>query len=112
VGFVGAIVLVIIGARGFGLQLGLWAIIFAYQCIMLGVPRGQTVGNMAVATRTVDANTGGPIGFGRAAIRSVVLLVLQVTIIGGILDILWPLWDRQNQTIHDKTANSLVIRTR
>jgi uncharacterized RDD family membrane protein YckC len=105
-------VLVVIGARGSGLQLGIWLIGFAYLCLMLGVPRGQTVGNMAVGTRTVDANTGGPIGFGRAAIRSVVLLVLVVTFIGAILDILWPLWDRQNQTIHDKTANSLVIRTR
>jgi uncharacterized RDD family membrane protein YckC len=27
------------------------------------------------------------------------------------VDILWPLWDRQKQTLHDKIAGTVVLRT-
>ena len=37
--------------------------------------------------------------------------VLGVTIIGGILDALWPVWDAQNQTLHDKAAGTVLLRT-
>jgi len=26
------------------------------------------------------------------------------------LDLLWPLWDRRNQTLHDKAAGTVVLR--
>jgi hypothetical protein len=29
---------------------------------------------------------------------------------GALLDYLWPLWDGRNQTLHDKVANSIVVR--
>ena len=80
-----------------------------YITVLLG-GSGQTVGNRASSTRVVDANQGTPIGTGRAAIRAVVQVVLQITVIGWIIDFLWPLWDRRNQTLHDKAAGSLVIR--
>ncbi|MGH7746440.1 MAG: RDD family protein, partial [Candidatus Dormibacteria bacterium] len=83
----------------------------AYTVILLGM-RGQTVGMMAVGTRCVDATTGSLIGFPRAAARWLIAEVLGVTIIGGILDILWPLWDPRKQTLHDKVVNSLVIFAR
>ena len=50
--------------------------------------------------RRTDRLTAG------SAVGSLVLIVLQITFIGGILDFLWPLWDRQNQTLHDKAASS------
>ncbi len=74
--------------------------------------RGQTVGNMAVGTRVVDARTGGPISVGKALGRffsEILLFILLV--IPWILDILWPLWDQKNQTLHDKMAGTLVIKT-
>lgn len=80
-----------------------------YQILLLGMPAGQTIGNRAVTSRVIDATTGGPIGPGRATARQLVQLVLNLTIIGGILDVFWPLWDRRNQTLHDKAANSLVV---
>lgn len=83
---------------------------FVYITALLG-SSGQTVGNRAASTRTIDANHGGPIGSGRAAVRALVQLVLQVTVIGWILDFLWPLWDSRNQTLHDKAAGSLVVRS-
>ena len=76
------------------------------------VARGQTVGMMAVGTRVVQAQTGARLTIGPALARWFVEELLAITIIGGLLDILWPLWDSRNQTLHDKVANSLVVRTR
>ena len=28
-----------------------------------------------------------------------------------LLDVLWPLWDEQKQTLHDKAAGTFVIKT-
>lgn len=92
-------------------EYGLGQVLFAaYTIIMLG-RLGQTVGNMAVHTRAVDAVSGEIPGYGKAAIRWLVLLVLNITVIGGLLNIFWPLWDRRNQTLHDKAAGTLVVRT-
>jgi uncharacterized RDD family membrane protein YckC len=83
----------------------------AYVIILVG-SRGQTLGNMAVGTQVVAADGSGQVGYGRAALRWLIDTLLEVTVIGGILDILWPLWDSQNQTIHDKAAGTVVIRVR
>jgi uncharacterized RDD family membrane protein YckC len=82
----------------------------AYLIILIS-RRGQTLGNMALRTKVVDAANGALPTPGRAAIRWVIQLLLGITVIGGILDILWPLWDSRNQTIHDKAAGTLVVRT-
>ena len=86
-------------------------ITLVYTTVLL-VARGQTVGMMAVGTRVVQAQTGARLTVGPAVARWFVEELLAVTIIGGLLDILWPLWDSRNQTLHDKVANSLVVRTR
>jgi uncharacterized RDD family membrane protein YckC len=70
---------------------------------------GQTVGMKAANIRVVDADTGGPIGLGRAVVRYLVR-----SFISGIvcyLGYLWMLWDDRSQTWHDKAANSIVVRT-
>lgn len=82
----------------------------AYITLMLG-QRGQTVGNMAVHTRVVDSRTGGQISYAKALGRWASELVLVILfLIPWILDILWPLWDRDNQTLHDKMAGTVVLR--
>lgn len=82
----------------------------AYITIMLS-RNGQTVGNMAVRTRVVDSRTGGPISAGKALGRYASEIVLVILFfIPWILDILWPLWDQQNQTLHDKMAGTVVLR--
>lgn len=73
---------------------------------------GKTVGNMALGTKTLDATKGTAIGYGRAFVRWLVTIILNLTVIGGILDILWPLWADKNQTIHDKAASSVVTLVR
>jgi uncharacterized RDD family membrane protein YckC len=99
------------GGRGVGTLLSL-VINAVYITLMLS-RRGQTVGNMAVGTRVVDSRTGLAPSAGKAFVRwlsEIVLVILLVLPV--ILDILWPLWDSQNQTLHDKMAGTYVIRTR
>jgi uncharacterized RDD family membrane protein YckC len=81
-----------------------------YKVLMEGGPRGQTLGKMALKIRVVDAKTGGPIGYGKAALRWFVAAILWwVLYIPGIVDVLFPLWDAKRQTLHDKAASTVVV---
>ena len=84
----------------------------AYQGLLLS-RRGQTVGMMAVGTRIVDATSGGGIGVWRGVLRAVIEgLFAVLLLLPWVLDVLWPLWDRRNQTLHDKIVGTLILRTR
>jgi uncharacterized RDD family membrane protein YckC len=111
VGIVAAIILGIAGAHSTGARFLEVLIQLVYLVVLLGGNRGRTVGNLALRTRTIDGRTGQTITYDRAVIRSLVEVVLAFTVIGGIADILWPLWDQQNQTLHDKAAGTVVLRT-
>src|SRR4051794_39251310 len=80
---------------------------FGYAPVMLAYNDGRTVGKLAVGIRVVDAD-GRPIGFGRALLReTIVKWVLSFTI---VLVPLWPLWDRENRTLHDMVVSTRVVR--
>ena len=84
-----------------------------YATVLIGGPRGQSVGMMAVGIRAVrDGTTAVPAGHGKAFWRSLLEEVLRFTVIIWILDMLWPLWDSKNQTLHDKAVGTVVIRIR
>jgi uncharacterized RDD family membrane protein YckC len=83
--------------------------------------QGRTVGNRAVGTRVVGATDGAQptlnqalarwAPFGVVGVLDAILPVLAI--IGGLfilIDILWPLWDKQNQTLHDKIGSTLVVK--
>jgi uncharacterized RDD family membrane protein YckC len=111
VGIPVGIVLAIAGLSGFfGRDLIQGVVSFVYVSVLLGNFGGQTIGNKALRTRVVDVQTGQPPTGGKPWLRTIVSVVLSITIIGGILDILWPLWDNQNQTLHDKAAGTVVLR--
>ncbi|HET6549467.1 MAG TPA: RDD family protein [Solirubrobacter sp.] len=78
----------------------------AYWIVLTGNERGQTVGMMALNIRVVDGATGGPIGYGRAFLR---LLIMWLGSIPIYLGWFWMLWDSQKQTWHDKVSNSFVV---
>jgi uncharacterized RDD family membrane protein YckC len=86
-----------------------------YETIMIA-SRGQTVGMMAVGTKAIPAGTesagGSAVPLGTSLLRGLADQVLRVTIIFGLLDGLFPLWDPRRQTLHDKVAGTVVIRTR
>ncbi|MBN0042490.1 RDD family protein [Cellulosimicrobium cellulans] len=73
---------------------------------------GKTLGNLLTGIRTVDAATREPIGFGRAALRWIIVGVVPA---GGILVVLLsPGFDSsgRSQGWHDKAGRSLVLDVR
>ena len=82
---------------------------FVYFTVMTGSERGQTYGKRALGIRVVDQQ-GERIGYGRAFGRYAITAVFGFFVIPVILDYLWPLWDGQNQALHDKVASSFVVR--
>ena len=121
---VGVVTGIITGVIGFGLtstafngrffgRYGLELVVeVLYVAAMLSA-RGQTLGMMAVGTRIADAGSGQAVGFGRAAGRTVLFIVAWwLLLIPGLVDVLWPLWDGRNQTLHDKLVNTVIVRTR
>jgi uncharacterized RDD family membrane protein YckC len=101
-----------------GLALLIGALIaLSYATILYGGPRGQTVGMMAVGVRVVRDGSLEPLGYGRALGRAVAEQVFRATIlllilgVVWLLDMLWPLWDKKRQTLHDKIAGTVVLTT-
>lgn len=73
---------------------------------------GKTLGNLLTGIRTVDAGTREPIGFGRAALRWIIVGIVPA---GGILVVLLsPGFDSsgRSQGWHDKAGRSLVLDVR
>ena len=90
-----------------------------YATVLYGGARGQTVGMMAVGVRVVRDGAHDALGYGQAFWRALVEQFLRilatVTIILGLiwlLDMLFPLWDKKQQTLHDKVVRTVVIRVR
>jgi uncharacterized RDD family membrane protein YckC len=87
------------------------AIVGFYFSILNGTHNGQTIGNRAPGITVRDATTGEVIGFKRGLLRWFIRFVLYLAfVLPGLLNDLFPLWDRRNQTIADKAAHSVVIR--
>jgi uncharacterized RDD family membrane protein YckC len=93
----------------------------AYLVPMWTSKGGQSVGNRVAITRVRDAATGQRLAGLQAFKRWVfVALYLAIGLISGVIpaiiflaiglaDVLYPLWDPRNQTLHDKFANTLVV---
>ena len=126
-------VLLIAGAIGAGVALGaatsdaagipfyiLAALIwFLYAPLLMargGANNGQTWGKQAVGIRVVREDQQ-PLSFGWSFLREFVIktVVFQWIggsfLIGGLLDVLWPLWDNENRALHDMLATTRVVQT-
>jgi uncharacterized RDD family membrane protein YckC len=74
-------------------------------CRLLG--KGATWGRKAMGYRILDAQSGQPIGTGRAVGR------FFARILDGIpcyLGYLWPLWDAENRTFSDMVVGTRAIK--
>lgn len=90
---------------------GLIVVVGLYFAILNGTGTGQTIGNRAPGIGVRDAESGEVIGFKRGILRWFIRFVLYAALLlPGLLNDLYPLWDRRNQTIADKAARSVVIR--
>ncbi len=70
-----------------------------------------------VGARVVRESTNDVLGYGTALARAVVeqvfrLLGILFILLGlvWLLDMLWPLWDKKKQTLHDKVVHTIVLR--
>ncbi len=89
---------------------------------------GRTVGNRVLHTQIRDAAQGGSITNKQALWRYFFLeayIIFDIVGVGSggatlifvafvylLVDLLFPLWDSRKQTVHDRFANTIVIRTR
>ena len=68
------------------------------------------LGMIIVGVRVVDENDGSAIGFGRALGRAgFEYLMVILLFVPWIIDMLFPIWDPKNQTLHDKVSKAVVI---
>jgi uncharacterized RDD family membrane protein YckC len=80
--------------------------LLVYFAILEG-KRTQTLGKKALGIRTVDIQTGAPLGSGKAIGRYFARILSGVPCYLGYL---WPLWDDQSQSFHDKIVGSVVVK--
>ena len=100
-----------IGSGAVNALVALWFVGYLlYGWLMIGW-RGQTLGKIAVGIHVVRADDGNPPGYGRAGWRCVATGLVAVVPFGQLVDVLLPLSDRRRQTIHDKLAKTVVVRT-
>lgn len=96
----------------------------AYFIVLVQRPAGQTIGNVAAATRVRSARTAGTVSLRQSTIRWACQILpfwlglylhspgIQIAVdLYIILDILFPLFDVRNQTLHDKAASTVVVLT-
>ena len=122
--------------------IGVTALAFVYNSLFIGLANGQTPGMRIVSVRCVDQDGVTRLNYARAAKRSLLYsallllgsihhlyryvnptttqlhrelhaeLVFLVFILPHLVDLLWVAWDKRNQTLHDKFAHTVVVKTR
>lgn len=91
---------------GIALLIAGFVLLIAIYARWLG--KGATPGMKITGNRLVDANSGLPIGTGRAFGRTLFANLISGAVFG--LGYLWALWDGRRQTWHDKVVGSVVVK--
>lgn len=101
------------------MALGLALVSAAYSILFLRWKQA-TPGKLIVGLRVRRRETPGALPWGTILARVGFVIALgalrQLPVIGlvfglvALLDYLWPLWDRNNQALHDKVARTNVVR--
>ena len=86
-----------------GLNLVVAFIYFAGLWTVMGGSLGQRILGM----RIVDANSGAPIGFGKAALRA---LGLYISFLVCFIGVIWVAFDARKQGWMDKIGGTVVVR--
>ncbi|MEU8107071.1 RDD family protein [Nonomuraea muscovyensis] len=77
---------------------------------------GRTLGKRLLGIRVIDARTGGRLGAGKAALRTLafplVALVPGVGLWFVLVDGLWMLLDGEGRVLHDRLLGAAVVRDR
>jgi uncharacterized RDD family membrane protein YckC len=107
---------IVTGVLGF-LSYLVVALVYAPLLMARGGERnGQTWGKQLLNI-TVVRDSGQPMSFGWAALREIAVKGLALGIAGSVIPIIpyflnyfWPLWDDENQALHDKIVSTHVVR--
>jgi uncharacterized RDD family membrane protein YckC len=89
------------------------AVMGIYQVQLLASPAGQTLGDKILKIKVVDLSTGGSLTSTQSLkrwIASALMNVLSAIFLIGIIDVLWCLWDKDGQTLHDKFAGTTAVK--
>lgn len=105
IGIIGSILYSSFGSGGGGGST--FVLDLLYEVVLLALWGGQTLGKKICGVRVVDAATGGPIGIGKALVRTLVKDILSPILLLGYL---WAIWDSRKQTWHDKLAGTIVVK--
>ena len=73
--------------------------------------KGQSLGKQIVGIRIVKSDDGRLLGSGGGFLRWLMTFVFGLISCVSLLDVLWPLWDDRNQTLHDKVVSSIAVRS-
>jgi uncharacterized RDD family membrane protein YckC len=97
-----------VNSSGFRASNGIRLLIsFVYFTVLWGY-MGSSLGQRILGLHVVDATTGQAIGYGKAALRFIGLVIsLFVCFIG----VIWVAFDSRKQGWMDKIAGTVVIRT-
>jgi uncharacterized RDD family membrane protein YckC len=100
-----------VGFRAGPAWLGLSLVVpLLYYGVLEGGARGASVGKIVMRIQVRDAQTGGPVGVGKALLRRFIYEILwYLLFIPGLINALSPLWDSRKQAWHDKAVNSVVV---
>ncbi len=80
-----------------------------YNRVYLIYTRGYSIGQGVMHLKVIDAQ-GNLLTQSNAWIRLLAQIGLALVPMGGIVDLLWPLWDERRQTLHDKAVGCYVIK--
>jgi len=95
-----AIIVFVIGGL---ISIGLWA----WNRVIRQGRTGQSIGKSALRNKLVGSDTYQPVGPGKAILREILRFIFDQAC---LLNSLWPLWDDQKQTWHDKIVNTYVVK--
>jgi uncharacterized RDD family membrane protein YckC len=84
-----------------------WAFIGYVIVLLWFLGKGLTPGKLAVGEQVVNQLNGQYPGFGRMVLREVIGKSVSGLFFG--MGYLWAIWDKDNQTWHDKIARTVVI---
>lgn len=111
-----------VGGAGFAVLalIGVVVTIAALVWVASKYQNGQSVGKRVMGTQVVSANDGTPLNWAfNLIVRTILVKGLAIGIVSSLtfyifmlINFLWPLWDKNQQAVHDKMVNTYVIKLR
>jgi len=80
-----------------------------FNKVYLVAKRGSSIGQGVMKLKVVGAD-GNLVPQSKLILRLLAAIGISIVPFGGLVDVLWPLWDEKRQTLHDKAVDTYVIK--